>query len=297
MNFGANEVAELREKTGCGMMDCKKALTEANGNMVRAIEVLRERGVAVAAKKAGRIAAEGIVAAITKPNVGVLIEINSETDFVAKNQQFIEFSKACAEVVATENPANISALLTCNLGEKTVEEELKEKILVIGENLKIRRFARFEGTTRSYIHGDGRIGVLVLFNPTNQSSDFEELAKDIAMQIAAHNPSWLARTDVAQKTLEKERQILTAQVVSEGKPENIAQKIVDGRIEKYYKENCLMEQEFIKNPDLNVSEYIDSISKKINQQINIVQFTRFERGEGLQKKEDNFANEVAEMLN
>ncbi|MDR2817269.1 MAG: translation elongation factor Ts [Oscillospiraceae bacterium] len=300
MSFAAKDVLKLREKTGCGMMDCKKALTEADGAMDRAIEILREKGIAVAAKKAGRIAAEGIVAAATKANVGVLIEVNSETDFVAKNKKFIEFVDACAKAVADQNPPDVEALLACSLGAQTVDEALKEKVLVIGENLKIRRFARFEGITHSYIHGDGRIGVLVAFDVEKDAvvslELFKELSKDIAMQIAASNPLWLSKSDVAPDVLERERQILMNQAKNEGKPENVAIKMVEGRIAKYYRASCLLEQEFIKDPETNVAKYIDSVAEKLGAKIRVLKFARFERGEGIEKKGDNLADEVAGML-
>ncbi|GHU85305.1 elongation factor Ts [Clostridia bacterium] len=299
MSFAAKDVLKLREKTSCGMMDCKKALTEADGDAERATQILRERGIAVAAKKAGRVAAEGIVAAVTKPDVGVLIEINSETDFVAKNKEFIAFVDACAEIVATQNPSDVEALSACSLGTQSVDEVLKEKILVIGENLKIRRFARFEGVTYSYIHGDGRIGVLVAFDVESavaSSEPFKELAKDIAMQVAASSPLWLNKSDVTPDVLEKERQILMNQAKNEGKPENVAIKVMEGRIAKYYRESCLLEQEFIKDPEINVAKYINSVAEKLGTKIRVIQFVRFERGEGIEKREDNFAEEVAGML-
>ena len=301
MAFTAQDVKALREKTGCGMMACKQALTEANGDFNKAIDILREKGLAAAAKKAERIAAEGIVAAIVKPeqNIGAIIEVNSETDFVARNADFVQFVNECANVVTNQNPADIESLLTCSLGEKTVDAVLKEKILVIGENIKIRRFKRFEGNLYSYIHGDGRIGVMVKFNADKSivnSEDFACMAKDIAMQIAAANPTYLNKDAVEPEVLEKEKQILMTQAINEGKPQNIAEKMVNGRISKYYKENCLVEQEFIKDPDISVQNYIDSVAKKLGIQISVADFVRFEKGEGIEKREDNFAEEVANMI-
>ncbi len=301
MSFTAKDVSNLREKTGCGMMACKQALTEANGDFNKAIDILREKGVAAAAKKAERIAAEGIVAAIVKPeqNVGAIIEVNSETDFVARNADFVQFVNECANVVINQNPADIESLLTCSLDKKTVDAVLKEKILVIGENIKIRRFKRFEGNLYSYIHGDGRIGVMVKFNADKSivnSEDFACMTKDIAMQIAAANPTYLNKEAVEPEVLEKEKQILMTQAINEGKPQNIAEKMVNGRISKYYKENCLVEQEFIKDPDISVQNYIDSVAKKLSTQISVADFVRFEKGEGIEKREDNFAEEVANMI-
>lgn len=282
-------------------MACKQALTEANGDFNKAIDILREKGLAAAAKKAERIAAEGIVAAIVKPeqNVGAIIEVNSETDFVARNADFVQFVNECANVVIDQNPKDIESLLICSLGEKTVDAVLKEKILVIGENIKIRRFKRFEGNLYSYIHGDGRIGVMVKFNADKSivnSEDFACMAKDIAMQIAAANPTYLNKDAVEPEVLEKEKQILMTQAINEGKPQNIAEKMVNGRISKYYKENCLVEQEFIKDPDVSVQNYIDSVAKKLGTQISVADFVRFEKGEGIEKREDNFAEEVANMI-
>ena len=301
MSFTAKDVSDLRLKTGCGMMACKQALTEANGDFNKAIDILREKGLAAAAKKAERIAAEGIVAAVVKPeqNVGAIIEVNSETDFVARNADFVQFVNECANVVINQNPVDIESLLTCSLGEKTVDAVLKEKILVIGENIKIRRFKRFEGNLYSYIHGDGRIGVMVKFNADKSivnSEDFACMAKDIAMQIAAANPTYLNKDAVEPEVLEKEKQILMTQAINEGKPQNIAEKMVNGRISKYYKENCLVEQEFIKDPDISVQNYIDSVAKKLDTQISVADFVRFEKGEGIEKREDNFAQEVANMI-
>lgn len=301
MSFTAKDVSNLREKTGCGMMVCKQALTEADGDFNKAIDILREKGLAAAAKKAERIAAEGIVAAVVKPeqNVGAIIEVNSETDFVARNADFVQFVNECANVIINQNPTDTESLLTCNLGEKTVDAVLKEKILVIGENIKIRRFKRFEGNLYSYIHGDGRIGVMVKFNTDRsitRSEDFICMAKNIAMQIAAANPTYLNKEAVEPEVLEKEKHILMAQAINEGKPQNIAEKMVNGRISKYYKENCLIEQEFIKDPDISVQNYIDSVAKKLGTQISVVDFVRFEKGEGIEKREDNFAEEVANMI-
>ncbi len=298
--FTAKDVKELREKTGCGMMDCKKALTEADGNMEKAIELLREKGLAAAVKKAGRIAAEGIVTAYTNAGgtVGSVIEVNAETDFVGKNADFRAFASKLAQIVAEENPADVDALKALKYDDTmNVEEALRDKILTIGENMNIRRFARYEGTVATYIHGEGRIGVMVNFDTDVASNPgFAEVAKDIAMQIAAVNPQYVAEENVPEEVVSKEKEILTAQAINEGKPANIAEKMVAGRIAKYFKEICLVDQPFIKDGDLSVSKYVDQKAKEFGGSIKILDFVRFEKGEGLEKREDNFADEVASMM-
>ena len=301
MAFTAKDVQNLRERTGCGMMDCKKALTEADGNMDKAIELLREKGLAAVAKKSGRIAAEGLVYGVVDADkkVGALIEVNSETDFVAKNQDFVNFVEQCAKTVIAENPADVDALMNVTAfgTNETVAAVLQEKVLTIGENLKIRRFVRLEGDLISYIHGNGRIGVMVKFDTDVAGKDgFADYAKDIAMQIAAANPQYLDRAAVPADIIEKEKEILTAQALNEGKPANIAEKMVMGRINKYYKEVCLTEQEFVKDGDLTIAKYTDKVAKELGGNIAIVTFTRFEKGEGLEKRNDNFADEVASMV-
>ncbi len=288
----ASQVKELREKTGAGMMDCKKVLTETNGDEEKAIELLRERGIAKAAKKSGRIAAEGLVETYISEDgkVGVVVEVNAETDFVAKNEEFRNFVADIAKQVAKENPADVDTLLKQkSLAEpdKTVEEVLTNKIATIGENMSIRRFERFETNNllESYIHGDGKIAVLVeIENGTH------ELAKDVCMQIAAARPEYLDRESVPAERLEKEMEILKAQAMNEGKPEAIAEKIVQGRLGKFYSEICLIEQEFVKDPDTKVGKLVADKGAKI------VRFARFEKGEGLEKKEENFAEEVAKQI-
>lgn len=299
--FTAKDVKDLREKTCCGMMDCKKALTEADGNMEKAIELLREKGLAAAAKKSGRIAAEGLVDAYVSADgkVGAVIEVNSETDFVAKNADFKAFVKTLAQIVAEQNPADVAQLMELEYtgsGMK-VEEMLREKILVIGENMNIRRFARYEGSVVSYIHGEGRIGVLVDFETDVAGKDgFDTFAKDIAMQIAAAAPQYLTEEDVPAEVVEKEKEILTVQAMNEGKPEAIAQKMVAGRIKKFYKEVCLVDQQYVKDPDKDVKAYVEETAKALGGSIKIAKFARFEKGEGLEKREDNFADEVASMM-
>ena len=290
----ASQVKELREKTGAGMMDCKKVLTETNGDEEKAIELLRERGLSKAAKKSGRIAAEGLAAAYISEDkkVGVVIEVNAETDFVAKNEEFKAFVADVAKQVAVKNPATVEELLAQESmveAGKTVQEVLTNKIATIGENMTIRRFERFEtaeGTVATYIHGDGKIAVLVEM----ENAD-EVLAKDVCMQIAAAKPEYLDRASVPADRVEKEMEILKAQAMNEGKPAEIAEKMVQGRIGKFYGEICLVEQAFVKNPDEKVGKMVETKGAKI------VRFARIEKGEGLEKREENFAEEVAKQIN
>jgi len=305
MSFTAKDVAALRAKTGCGMMDCKKALTEANGDMEKASEILREKGLAASVKKASRIAAEGIAFAEVSEcgKVGVVIEVNAETDFVAKNASFVEFVKACADTVIYENPADVEALLACKAhgSEMTVDEMLKDKILTIGENMKIRRFARYEGNCVAYVHGGGRIGVLVRVDAENVPAEvINEVGKDVAMQIAALNPAYLDKTTVPAEAVEKEKEILMAQIQNDPKnakkPQNIIEKMVVGRIGKFYENNCLMQQAFVKDGNLSVEQYVAEEAKKAGGTMKIAEFVRFEKGEGLEKRNDDFASEVAAMV-
>ena len=302
MAFTTQDVKNLRETTGCGMMDCKKALTETDGDMEKAIELLREKGLSKVAKKAGRIAAEGIVCAVQdkEKGTGVVIEVNSETDFVGKNATFVQFVEDCAKTVLAENPADVDALLACKLAGSgmTVDEALKEKIITIGENLKIRRFVRYEGCVETYVHGGGRIGVMVKFDVDGapDGDKFTAYAKDIAMQVAASSPTYLDKDSVPAETVAKEKEILTVQAMNEGKPQNIAEKMVMGRIAKFYKDVCLTEQPYIKDGDISVQKFTDNTGKELGVKIKIVDFVRFEKGEGLEKKEENFADEVASMI-
>ncbi|MCI6006911.1 translation elongation factor Ts [Oscillospiraceae bacterium LCP25S3_E10] len=301
MAFTAKDVKALREKTGCGMMDCKKALTEADGDMDKAVDYLREQGLAKQAKKSGRIAAEGVAFAKTNADntLGVVIEVNAETDFVAKNADFQAFVETCADTVMVHNPADVDALLACSAvgSTETIDALLKEKVLTIGENIKIRRFARFEGTVTSYIHAGGRIGVIVKFDTDVADKDgFQTYAKDIAMQIAAINPGYLNEQSVPAEVLEHEKSIMKAEVVNSGKPEAIAEKIVMGKIGKFYKENCLVDQVFVKDSSLSVTQYTNNVAKELGGSIKITDFVRYEKGEGLEKREDNFADEVASMV-
>ncbi len=287
----AELVKNLREKTGAGMMDCKKVLTETDGDMEKAAELLRERGIAKAAKKSGRVAAEGLVATYVTADkkVGSIVEVNAETDFVAKNEEFVNFVNDVAEIVAEKNPADVESLLETSYKEsgKTVREVLTEKIATIGENMTIRRFERFEseGLVESYIHGAGKIAVLVDF-----AKGETELAKDVCMQIAAARPEYLNREAVPQDRVEKEMEILKAQAMNEGKPAEIAEKMVQGRIGKFYAEICLLDQEFVKDSSVKVGELIK------NKGAEMVRYARFEKGEGIEKKEENFAEEVMKQL-
>ena len=301
MAFTAQDVKTLREKTGCGMMDCKKALTQADGNMDAAIDILREQGLAKQAKKASRIAAEGVAYAATNADatVGVVVDINSETDFVAKNDDFMSFVKTVADTIIEKNPADVDALLAEKAADSdmTVAELLQEKVLTIGENIKIRRFARYEGAVATYIHAGGKIGVMVNFETDVAGKEgFAEYGKDIAMQIAAVNPSYLQKSDVPDEVIEHEKAIMTEQVINEGKPEAIAQKIVLGKIGKYYEENCLVNQAFVKDNKMTVEQYTAKVAKDLGGSIKILGFVRFEKGEGLEKRSDNLADEVAKQL-
>ncbi len=303
MNFTAKDVAALREKTGCGMMDCKKALTEAEGNMDKAIDLLREKGLAASVKKAGRIAAEGVAYAVVSDcgKVAVVVEVNAETDFVAKNAEFQAFVKICADTIIHQNPADVEALLQCKAegSELTVDALLKEKILTIGENIKVRRFDRFEGVVPSYVHAGGRIGVIVKFETSDEiaaNDAFKTCAHNVAMQIAALNPEYLDEASVPAERVEKEKEILTQQIVDEGKPANIAEKIVTGRLGKFFKEICLVDQAYVQDGSMSVKQYVDGVAKELGGEIKIAGFTRFEKGEGLEKREDNFAEEIASMV-
>ena len=303
MNFTAKDVQTLRERTGVGMMDCKKALTEANGDMDKAIEVLREKGLAKQAKKAGRIASEGIVYALVDEAAksAVMIEVNAETDFVAKNEKFVNFAADCAKTVLANSPADVDALLECKIAgtDNTVADALRDMVLVIGENIKIRRFVKHDGIACDYIHGGGRIGVLAFFETDDAIAakpEFKAMAKDIAMQVAASLPQYLDPASVPAEIIDKEKEILLAQAINEGKPAAIAEKMVAGRIKKFYQENCLVEQAFIKDPDMNVTKYVAETCKALGGDVKLTGFVRYERGEGLEKREDDFASEVANMV-
>ncbi len=305
MAISATDVKKLREMTGVGMMDCKKALTEAAGDFDKAIEWLREKGLAKQGQKASKIAAEGVsYAIVTESGVGVVIEVNSQTDFVAKNEVFQGFVKDVAAVVAAEAPADVEALKACTYPgtDRTVADVTADKVLSIGENIQIRRFVRYaEGVNVPYIHMGGKIGVMVnLAVEGIEPAAVVELGKDIAMQIAAMNPTFLDKSDVDQATLDKEREILMAQAREDpnnaNKPENILQKMVMGRIGKYYEENCLLQQAFVKENKVSIEQHIAVVAKQLGGKIKVLGFTRFETGEGIEKKEDDFAAEVASMI-
>lgn len=299
-SFTAKDVKALREQTGCGMMDCKKALVEADGDMEKAVDFLREQGLAKQAKKASRVAAEGMAFAMTTEDhkKGVVIEVNAETDFVAKNADFQAFVNTCAQTVIDNNPADVEALLACNASgtDKTVAELLQEKVLVIGENIQIRRFKLMEGACVAYVHAGGVIGVLVNFKTDlADKPEFVTYGKDVAMQIAALNTPYLKESDVPAEVLEHEKEIMKAEVVNSGKPEAIADKIVMGKIGKFYKENCLLDQAFVKENKISVQQYTNNTAKELGGSIEITEFVRFEKGEGIEKREDDFEAEVAAM--
>ena len=304
MAFTAKDVQTLRERTGCGMMDCKKALTEADGDMEKAVEILRERGLAAQTKKAGRIAAEGVVYAESTDNVGVLLEVNSDTDFVAKNDKFMDFVKACAAAVMKNDPADVDALLQCDGGEGTIEEMLRDRILTIGENIKLRRFERVEGTTVSYIHMGGVYATLVKFETTPEIAarpEFKEMGQNVAMQVAALNPTYLKEEEVPASVLEDEKNVRMTVAKQDpknaGKPDNIIEKIVTGGLNKFYKEVCLLDQAYVKDDKKSVKQYVDSVAKELGGNIEVVKFVRYEKGEGLEKRNEDFAAEVAAQIN
>ena len=303
MAISAKDVMELRRQTDCGMMECKKALTQADGDFAKAVEILREQGLATASKKAGRIAAEGMVYAVAYDNCAVVVEVNAETDFVAKNDKFVDFTKQLAKVVADENPADLDALMSCKMGEGTVDDALKALILVIKENIKVRRFARYEGHCAAYVHGGGTHGVIVKFETSDEVAakpEFAAFGKDIAMQIAAANPSYLNREQVPADVLNKEKEIVLAQMVNDpktaGKPDAIKEKMAIGKLGKFYKESCLMDQAFIKDGSMDVSKYVAATAKELGGDIKIAEYTHYVKGEGLEKRSEDFAAEVAAAI-
>lgn len=304
MNFTAKDVAALREKTGCGMMDCKKALTEADGNAEKAVEILREKGLAAQTKKAGRIAADGMVHVYidNEKKIGVIIEVNSETDFVAKNAEFRALVEGAAKAVADYKPATVEELLVCKFGdtEYTVEDILREKILKIGENMKIRRFEILEGDLVSYTHGGGSAACIAQFEVEDPAAaEFQELGKNICMQVVAMTPEYLAPEDVPAEVVEHEKNILIAQIKNDpksaNKPDAVIEKMVLGKINKYYQENCLLKQAYVKDQKISVEQYINQSAKEWGNAIKLVKFISYEKGEGLEKRQDNFAEEVASM--
>ena len=302
MAITAKDVQTLREMTGVGMMDCKKALTEAEGNMDKAVELLREKGLAASQKKAGRIAAEGMAYAGVIDGVGVVVEVNAETDFVGKNEKFVDFVKGVAAVVAKEKPADLDALMAAPYGNgRTVQEEQQEMVLVIGENIKVRRFAFYnKGVSVPYIHAGGKIGVLVNLETDLPADKVAEVGKDMAMQIAALNPRFLDKSQVDQSTLDEEKKILLVQMENDpkmaAKPEKVKEGIVSGKLGKFYKENCLLQQEFVKDNSMSVEQYIASAAKAAGGKVTFKDAIRFEKGEGIEKKQENFAEEIASMV-
>ncbi|MCI9648882.1 translation elongation factor Ts [Oscillibacter sp.] len=303
MAFTAADVKNLREKTGVGMMDCKKALAASDGDMDKAIEYLREKGLAASVKKADRIAAEGMAYAAVVNGVGVVVEVNAETDFVGKNEKFVDFVKGVAATVAAANPADLDALMECkyNGADLTVLQQQQEMVLVIGENIKVRRFARFEGgVCVPYVHAGGKIGVLVNLETDLPAEKVEEAGKDVAMQIAALNPRFWDKAQVTQEVLDEEKKIMMAQMENDpkmaSKPEQVREKIVLGKLNKFYTENCLLQQEFVKDGDLTVEKYLASAAKALGGTITFKDAVRFEKGEGIEKKQENFAEEIASMV-
>ena len=297
----AKMVGGLRAKTGAGMMDCKKALTEADGDIEQAIDLLRKKGLSAAAKKSGRVAAEGMIAATGDGNNGALVEVNSETDFVAKNDAFQAFAKGVAGVVLSQAPADVDALKNLDFPgtDRNVGEELNHQISTIGENMNVRRFVRLEsnaGATASYIHGAGKIGVLVQLD-SDKADDpkIAETARMLAMHVAAASPQYLSRNDVPADVIEREKDIMRAKAIESGKPENIVEKIIEGQINKFFGESCLLEQVYVIDTDQKVGKVVESLAKELGGQVTLAAYARFQLGEGIEKKEDDFAAEVASM--
>lgn len=301
MAVTASMVKELREMTGAGMMDCKKILVEADGNMDKAIELLREKGLAKAAKKAGRVAAQGLVKfAISEDGTkAAMVEVNSETDFVAKNEEFIIFVEGLAKLALDNEAADLEAFSALPFEGSTVKDVLTEKIAKIGENMNIRRFTRMDQTGVKYVgylHGNGKIGVVVGLETEAPISDVSVCGKDVAMQVASMNPKFLDESQVDPEYLENEKKILVQQALNEGKSADIVEKMVTGRLKKELKETCLVEQKFVKDNDLTVKQYVENTAEEIDKSIKVVSMARYEVGEGIEKKEENFAEEVAKQM-
>lgn len=297
----ASTVKELRERTGAGMMDCKKALVETNGDIEKAIEYLREKGLAAAAKKAGRIAAEGLIGTYVSDDkkMGAIVEVNCETDFVGKNQEFIDFVNSMAKLIVDKKLDTLEQLMETDYNDMKVKDALSSLIAKIGENMAIRRFERFfeeDGAIVSYIHGGGRIGTLVQLESSIVNDELIELGKDIAMQIAAMNPLYIKESDVPNDYIEKEREILKVQAMNEGKKPEVVEKMIEGRLKKQLKEICLLDQLFVKDGERTVAKLLSDKSKEIGAEISVKRFVRFEKGEGIQKKEDNFVEEVMSQM-
>ncbi|MEA4955982.1 MAG: translation elongation factor Ts [Pseudoflavonifractor sp.] len=297
----AKDVQALREKTGVGMMECKKALVATDGDMDKAVEFLREKGLAASIKKGGRIAAEGAAYAAVIDGVGVVVEVNAETDFVGKNEKFVEFVHGVADVVAKADPADLDALMAASYGNgRTVQEEQQEMVLVIGENIKVRRFARYsENISVPYVHAGGKIGVLVNLATDLPAEKVEAIGKDVAMQIAALNPRFWDKSQVDEATLDEEKKIMMVQMANDpkmaAKPEKVREGIVTGKLRKFYEENCLLQQPFVKDGSMSVEAYIASTAKAAGGNVKFVSAVRFEKGEGIEKKQENFAEEIAKL--
>ncbi len=303
MAISAADVKNLREMTGVGMMDCKKALTESNGDMDKAVEWLREKGLAAAQKKAGRTAAEGMAYAAVIDGVGVCVEVNAESDFVAKNDVFVDYVHEVAAVVAHEDPKDLDALMECKYpgSQLTVKETQNEKVLVIGENIHVRRFTRFgEGVSVAYVHMGGKIGVIVNLETDLKPEAVETIGKDVAMQIAALNPRFWDKSQVTQDVLDEEKKILLAQMENDpsmaNKPQQVREKIVMGKLNKFYAENCLLQQEFVRDNSMTVEKYIASAAKALGGNVKFSNAVRYEKGEGIEKRQDDLAAEVAKLV-
>ena len=304
MAFTAKDVAELRKQTGCGMMDCKNALKDANGDFEAAVKILREKGMAAVAKKADRIAAEGIVDILTIGNTTAMIEVNSETDFVAKNAIFQQFVKDLLATVIVNKPADVDALMSCNIegdDEGTVSDALASKTGTIGEKLSIRRFVIVEGVTATYIHNKGETGVIINFATDLDAAAIAECGKNVALQVAAMPVLYLNKESVPASVIEAEKEILVNQMKQDpkmaNKPDAVLAKIVEGRVGKYYETNCLMEQAYVKDDSMSVSKYVASVAKELGGSITVTGYTRYDKGEGIQKREEDFAAEIAKMVN
>ncbi|MBO5981354.1 MAG: elongation factor Ts [Clostridia bacterium] len=304
-DISAKVVMELRKKTGCGMMECKKALVTANGDFDEAIKILREKGLAVAAKKADRVAADGIVDVYTANGCTAIIEVNTETDFVAKNASFKEFVHGILVTIVETKPADVAALLATKFAgkETTVEDELKQEIFTIGENMSIRRFEVIEGVTGTYIHGGGSAGVVAKFEVeggVENTEGFADYAKNVCMQIAAMNPLYVCKCCVPDSVIQGEKDILLAQIKNDpklaNKPDQIIEKMVTGRIEKYYDTNCLVHQQYVKEENMTVQQYTENTAKELGGSIKVVSFVKYEKGEGIEKREDDFASEIEKLV-
>ena len=305
MAFTAKDVAELRRQTGCGMMDCKNALVEADGDFEKAIKVLREKGVAASAKKADRIAAEGLVAILTEGNVTAMVEVNSETDFVAKNETFRAFVDGILRTIIANRPADIDALKACKFDntDDTVEAAFQEKTFTIGEKLSLRRFLIVDGIVSTYVHGTGVTGVIVKFETSADvaaKAEFKEFAKNIALQVAAMSCQYVDKDAVPASVIAEEKEILMKQMEQDpkmaNKPAKVLEGIIAGKLGKFYDNNCLVEQAYVKEDNMKVSAYVANTAKALGGDIKVVAFYRYDKGEGLQKREDNFGDEIANML-